>query len=210
MAVIVFDYDGVIADSLEQIIQTMNDVLADRRIEARVSKELVDSLKKVTQSEVFRYLGITEQLVPQLVFESDFRMDQLKDQQQFFPEIVNLIKRLRREHCKYVVSSNSESVIQRGLELFKLREEFLGLFGWQTSKEKTEKFIKVAEIEKTSPTKLVTIGDMVTDIRAAKEVGAVSIAVGWGHQSLTKLQKEEPDFCVESAQELVQLLDTIQ
>ena len=50
------------------------------------------------------------------------------------------------------------------------------------------------------------IGDSVSDIRYAKRAGVQSIAVTWGWQSRDRLVKEDPDFIVNSVQELAILL----
>ena len=50
------------------------------------------------------------------------------------------------------------------------------------------------------------IGDAVSDIRAAKETSIKSIAVGWGHQSPSRLMTADPDYLVSSPQELLELL----
>jgi phosphoglycolate phosphatase-like HAD superfamily hydrolase len=49
------------------------------------------------------------------------------------------------------------------------------------------------------------VGDSLSDIRAAKEAGIQSVAVAWGHQSLSRLMNGEPDHVVHSPQELLEL-----
>jgi phosphoglycolate phosphatase-like HAD superfamily hydrolase len=50
------------------------------------------------------------------------------------------------------------------------------------------------------------IGDSVSDVRAAREVGARSIAVTWGHQSAARLAALRPDHLVTTPDELYQAL----
>ena len=52
------------------------------------------------------------------------------------------------------------------------------------------------------------IGDTVSDIRYAKRAGVQSIAVTWGWQSRDRLVKEDPDFIVNSVQELADLIES--
>ena len=51
------------------------------------------------------------------------------------------------------------------------------------------------------------IGDALSDVRAAKEARVTSIAVTWGHQSLETLQRGEPDYVINSPQELIGLIE---
>jgi AHBA synthesis associated protein len=46
------------------------------------------------------------------------------------------------------------------------------------------------------------VGDSASDIRAAKEAGVKSIAVGWGHQSAETLLRARPDILTHSPSEL--------
>jgi phosphoglycolate phosphatase len=50
------------------------------------------------------------------------------------------------------------------------------------------------------------VGDAVSDIRAARDASVKSIAVSWGHQSLSKLMDAKPDYLVRSPWELLELL----
>jgi phosphoglycolate phosphatase len=49
------------------------------------------------------------------------------------------------------------------------------------------------------------IGDSLSDIQAARQAGAKSIAVGWGHQSLSKLAGAGPDAIARSPGELMEI-----
>jgi phosphoglycolate phosphatase-like HAD superfamily hydrolase len=53
------------------------------------------------------------------------------------------------------------------------------------------------------------IGDSVSDIQAARKAGVKSIAVGWGHQSLSKLVAARPDAIVRLPGELIETVDLI-
>jgi phosphoglycolate phosphatase-like HAD superfamily hydrolase len=51
------------------------------------------------------------------------------------------------------------------------------------------------------------VGDAVSDIHAARQAGVKSVAVGWGHQSLVKLIKSQPDYIVHIPQEISALFE---
>ena len=50
------------------------------------------------------------------------------------------------------------------------------------------------------------VGDAISDIHAARQASIKSIAVGWGHQSPSRLMEANPDYLVKSPQELLELL----
>jgi phosphoglycolate phosphatase len=51
------------------------------------------------------------------------------------------------------------------------------------------------------------VGDAVSDILAARQVSVKSVAVGWGHQSLSKLVKAQPDHVIHAPQELIEAFE---
>jgi phosphoglycolate phosphatase-like HAD superfamily hydrolase len=51
------------------------------------------------------------------------------------------------------------------------------------------------------------VGDSLSDIRAAKEAAATSIAVTWGHQSLEHLLSGDPDYIVNIPSELIGIIE---
>jgi phosphoglycolate phosphatase-like HAD superfamily hydrolase len=53
------------------------------------------------------------------------------------------------------------------------------------------------------------VGDAVSDIRAARQASIKSIAVGWGHQSISRLEAEHPDHLVKTPLKLKLLLSEI-
>jgi phosphoglycolate phosphatase-like HAD superfamily hydrolase len=52
------------------------------------------------------------------------------------------------------------------------------------------------------------IGDAVSDIQAAREAGAVSIAVSWGHQDRNKLLEAQPDFIADHPRDILTFIRT--
>jgi phosphoglycolate phosphatase-like HAD superfamily hydrolase len=51
------------------------------------------------------------------------------------------------------------------------------------------------------------VGDSLSDIYAAKEATATSIAVTWGHQSLEYLLRGKPDYVVAYPQDLIEVIE---
>ena len=51
------------------------------------------------------------------------------------------------------------------------------------------------------------VGDSLSDIRAAKEAAATSIAVTWGHQSVEYLLSGDPDYVVDFPHDLLEIIE---
>ena len=53
------------------------------------------------------------------------------------------------------------------------------------------------------------VGDTEQDIHAAKKNGLTTIAVTWGFQTRTRLEKAKPDHIINTEKELITLLNTL-
>ncbi len=53
---------------------------------------------------------------------------------------------------------------------------------------------------------LYYIGDTNTDMRCARNIGAVSLAATWGFQTREMLEKEKPDFFIDTPKEAVNII----
>lgn len=53
------------------------------------------------------------------------------------------------------------------------------------------------------------VGDSISDILAAKEASVISIAVTWGHQSLDKLLRGNPDYVVRSPHKIIEVIEQL-
>jgi phosphoglycolate phosphatase len=51
------------------------------------------------------------------------------------------------------------------------------------------------------------VGDSLSDVLAAKEASATSIAVTWGHQSVEILLRGNPDYVVSSPDHLIAIVE---
>ena len=61
--------------------------------------------------------------------------------------------------------------------------------------------------DNSRPQSVYMVGDSLSDVLAAKEAAVKSIAVTWGHQSLEKLLRGDPDHIVNSPQALIEVIE---
>jgi phosphoglycolate phosphatase-like HAD superfamily hydrolase len=98
-------------------------------------------------------------------------------------------------------------VIRRFLEKHQVAHCFWQIAGIDQPGNKREKIQAIRQTVSLSlPT--VMIGDAVSDIQAAREAGAVSIAVSWGHQDRNKLLEAQPDFIADHPRDILTFIRT--
>ncbi|MEE9188090.1 MAG: HAD hydrolase-like protein, partial [Anaerolineales bacterium] len=117
----------------------------------------------------------------------------------------SVIRELSRTAILVVITGNSCRVVGKFLDTYGLQDEFQTILGAEDDGNRVEKILKVISLNGGSNGEVHMIGDAVSDIRAAREAGIKSVAIGWGHQSKEKLITENPDFLVDQPEDLLTL-----
>ena len=205
-SLIMFDYDGVLIDSLQDTIAIGEEfcrLVGHNRVP---TKETIETLDNMTYSEIVRSIGLP--LVQAERFSS-YVFDRLHDigpSIEFFPGIESLLRQIASKNIA-IVSGNAKSVISAKLEAHQLGANINCIFGAAEPGDKAKKMRNACNQFGLDVRHCCMVGDSVSDIRYAKRLGVQSIAVTWGWQSRDSLVKENPDFVVNSVQELVALFD---
>ncbi len=197
---ILFDFDGTIADSLDELIVAFNVVGKRRGLKKKLTKMLV---RKHPTRIVMRQLGVRFWRVPGLYREviSEFEQRLAKvDPHEHMP---SLVRELSKHAQLGIVSSNSPVVVQAFLKSHKLLKHFPTIEGGLLfGKHKAIRRIK----KSLRPSDTLYVGDEVRDILAAKRAGVYSLAVTWGLQETKVLLRARPSMIASSADEAKELL----
>jgi phosphoglycolate phosphatase len=204
-ALIIFDYDGVLIDSLNHAISVGKEfcrLIAHDRVP---TKETIGSLEIMTYSEIARSIGLPHDQVKRFSAHVFERFQDIGPSMAFFPEIESLLHRIASKNIA-IVSGNAKHVISAKLASHGLADKISCIFGALEPGDKAEKIRKACRHFGVDAGRSCMIGDSVSDIRCAKRAGVQSIAATWGWQWRGKLVGEKPDFIVNSVQELAVLL----
>lgn len=200
---VVFDFDGTIADTLETVVEAVNE-LAPKY-----------SYKPIENAEVFRGKEIRD-LIKEYAggvkfYEMPFYIHEIKklirekaQKASAFENIKTLIDALSQKYKIAIISSNSEENIRPFLEKEKINVDSIysddSIFG----KHKViNNFLKDNNLK---PEEIIYIGDEIRDIQACKKSNVKIIAVTWGFSSKELLEKEKPDFIVDNVLDILNIL----
>lgn len=201
---ILFDFDGTLADTLEISHGILNDLAAEFRFRPLPREEL-EMARAMGTREFIRHLGISSWRVPriakrglQLLHERIESVDPIAG----MPEVLSELH--GRGHRIGILTSNSESNVsaflsRHNLPYFHFVRTSSKLFG------KGRQMKKILREEKVSPSATLYVGDETRDIEAAKQTGLRMAAVAWGYNSATTLRAMDPDHLIHSPSELLQL-----
>jgi phosphoglycolate phosphatase len=203
-SLIIFDLDGTLADSFPWFRRHVNAV-ADRFAFRRVDDMDVESLRHAGSREILARLEVPLWKLPAIARH----MRRLKGQHiadiPLFQGADAMLRALSGAGFRLaLVSSDSEANARRQLgELVTLFAHFdcgASIFG------KATKFRRVIRRAGLAPGAVLSIGDEVRDIEAARSAGIDCGAVRWGFASTEALRARTPDMIFERMEDIARAL----
>jgi len=205
--IVIFDFDGVLTDTMPEMLRFSDQVCAELGIPRQTTPADIHGLPRMGFDHLARRLGIPEELVPQYVHKILARFDENPITYSLFEGMREVILDLANDSVLAIVSGNLQRVIRRFLEKYQMAQCFWQIAGIDQPGNKAEKIQAIRQaVSPSFPT--IMIGDAVSDIQAAREAGALSIAVSWGHQDRNKLLEAQPDFIADHPQDIIKIIRT--
>ena len=209
MAIIIFDFDGVLADTLDDLIQFGQEVCDELGIKHLVKKDDLRNLEMMSFASFGRACEVPEHLVDEFVQKCLKRFAEKKSPPAIFNGLSNIVRHLAINNTIAVITTNSSQNVNAFLIEHGLDEYVDEVYGVDIPGSKAEK-ISMARNQFSANRKresVFMIGDSLSDIMAAKEASATSIAVTWGHQSLERLLSGNPDYVVDFPCDLTGIIE---
>lgn len=177
---VIFDFDGTLADSFPYFLQTVN-TLAEIYNFPKIDLQNVDKLRGMDARQMMKSAKLPAWKIP-LIANSFIRlMARDIDQISLFNGIPTLLKQLADQGVQLaIISSNSEENIRRVLGPENASR--ITYFGCGTSLfGKQRKFSKLIAKSGFKASEILSIGDEIRDLEAAKEAQIPFGAVSWGY-----------------------------
>lgn len=205
--VIIFDFDGTLADSAP-IIRAIYAEMAVKNNLRVMTDEDYTMLRRGSLREARKWSGVRFWQLPLLVRNVRKLMKLEAEKVQLFPGVVKMIGELRaRELELYILSRNKADTIIQVLERYGLQDELRILDRRKRTFGSKAAIISALVRQKRYKKEDVwMIGDEVRDIQAANKAGVNSIAVSWGLQDVSVLERYKPTCLVSTVPQLQQVL----
>jgi phosphoglycolate phosphatase len=203
-SVLVFDFDGTLADTFGVGLGIFNQLSAEFGFRPIMDEE-IPAARKMSARELIDAYGISHRKVPQIAARGLKLLHARMGQVQPFAEIPEVLRTLKtRGYILGILTSNSEDNVR----LFLDRHE-LTMFDFVRTSSRL--FGKAREIrhlfrEHRWPKETVALlGDECRDIEAAQKAQLPIVAVSWGFNSQEALAAQSPAALVHHPQELLSL-----
>ncbi|MEN9139487.1 HAD hydrolase-like protein [Xanthomonas vesicatoria] len=178
-ALIIFDFDGTLADSFGFFLSTQRALAARHGFRAAQTHE-VDAARKLTTRELLKQSGLPAWKVP-LVAADFIRLMRGAPPAALFPGIAQTVSTLHAGGTRLaVVSSNAVDNVQRALGE-DLSAKFAVIEGGAHLLSKQRALRRVLRATSHTPAQAVYVGDQVADWEAAQVLGLPFAAVAWGY-----------------------------
>jgi len=204
---IIFDFDGTIADTAEIFVQVNNRNHKDYGTKF-VSVEDVSMLKKMSDRQALAFLDIN--VVEFFLIARRFlrEIHGLMPTAPIYTGMKELLAHLHsRGKMLSIVSRNSVPNIKSFLKANNI-EHINELYSETLVKGKHKILLEILKKHKLSKSDTVFIGDRLSDYFAAKKAQIDFIFVTWGYGDPSKLSSDELQYIAHSVTDLKKLLDS--
>ena len=209
---VIFDLDGTILDTLEDLAITMNHVLAENSMPVRSDDEI-----RLFTGNGIRHLvknsaenGADESVIEKMFSDfNDYYRVHCYDHTKPYDGMAGCMEELRKNGVRVAVVSNKADYAVPGL----CCRFFDGLYDFAVGEKKDvrrkpypDSVLHVLEILAVRGEDAVYIGDSEVDIKTAENAGIDEIAVNWGFRSEEYLREQGACLIAHTPQELMELL----
>ena len=211
---VLFDLDGTLVESSEDIANSLNHVMATagaKPLTVTEVRALIGDGASVLVQRAFAARGQPQPAEALTTFRKHYD-EHCLDTTRLYLGMARLLQRLAeaKQPRKMAVITNKPTAfaekILKALGVLGRFQEVMGPERVPARKPDRGHVLKTVNILGVPPQESVVVGDGPTDIMAGREAGASTIAVLWGYRTRKELTPCQPGRFVETPDELDQLL----
>jgi len=204
-----FDFDGVIADTFDHLLNLCITAQAEIGYGRSPVAEDLRTVENLTFAGLAERLKIAPGLVPKFEELTFILQRKAVPDVRFFYGMRELLLNLDHGTDIAIITSGDAEVVRGYLRDHGVAGVVATVAGGETRRSKAASLRINMERFATTPGTTWMIGDAVSDIRQGREAGVGTIAVSWGFQARSLLENESPDYLADSPEELMTILRSL-
>ncbi len=206
---IIFDLDGTLIDSLEDLTDATNHMLAEMRQE----KLSVEDVRKLVGQGARRLVeralpgASAREIERALDIFLSFNESHIVDKTILYPGVKETLTRLKGEgYLLAVISNKNEALCEKVIQTLGLKRFFevvIGADSMPFRKPSPEPVLKLLRDFRANSSETVIVGDSINDISAGKAAGVCTVGCMYGYGDSDELSNS--DYVVGSLPEILEL-----
>lgn len=208
--VIMFDFDGTIADTLDAIVSITNRLAVEFGYKQTTQEELAQ-IQNLNSKEIIKQSGISIFKLPFLLRKVKAELNKEIQRVRPISGIKEALIELKNQGNRLgILTSNSSANVVAFLEKNELEDLFDFIYSGKTLFGKSKVMNNLLKQENIDPKTAIYVGDETRDIEAARKSHIKAIAVSWGFNSAEVLAKHNPDFLIHQPNQLIEVIGSLQ
>ena len=208
LRVILLDFDGTIADTFTETVGMFNH-FAQKYGYDRIGVHDIEKARHMNAWQLLKFVRIPKRKVPFLLRKGRKMLYNNLDKITVFDGVRELLEWAESAGIPCgIVTSNSRKNVER----FVLLNQLPNIHFVRSSSRlmgKPREFKRIFKKRSIDKETVLYIGDESRDIEAARESGIKIMSVTWGYNSKQSLIDHNPDFVVESSDQLLKTLESL-
>ncbi|HMA83659.1 MAG TPA: HAD hydrolase-like protein [Candidatus Thermoplasmatota archaeon] len=201
--VLIFDYDGVIVDSLP-IFMTYFIKACNQHGHPEIATK--QEFLQLFNGNMFTQMmkkGMDKKTILKIVYKLKEGLEEHTNEINIFPNMKKVLEQLSKHHRLIISTSNETAVVRNHLKRENINGLFDNIYGSDVEPSKVKK-IQIIK-NKSHEKKYSYIGDTIGDILEGKQAQVQTIAVSWGWHKKNELLNVKPDHIIDNPAELLSL-----
>ena len=211
---VIFDFDGTLADTKENIILTFQMTMKELGVEIKSRQECAATIG-LTLEDAFKvlYPGMAAEkyILLRDTYRRIFKENRKILVPGLFPEVMETLEELRRRgHLMSIASSRQSPSLQSFLEDMKIAHLFeyaVGGDNVEHPKPAPDAVLQILRHYNLSAEEAFVVGDMPFDINMATNAGVKSCGVTWGNADAAQLKESGANYIIDKMSQLLEILN---
>ncbi len=209
MKLIIFDFDGTIANSLEIFIEATN-CLAQKYGYPTVENDKIPQIRALSSRALIKQIPVPRWQLPFFLQNLRQEVHQRKEKLRLFDGMKDTLTALKAQGYRLgIVTSNTRSTVDSFLNTQQLDSLFDFVHAGRGLLGKARILRRLVKQYRLQPAEVLYIGDETRDVEAAQQVSIATIAVSWGFNSRVVLEQQNPDVIIDDPRELQAAAQTL-
>ncbi|MEA3355525.1 MAG: HAD-IA family hydrolase [Patescibacteria group bacterium] len=200
--VLIFDFDGTIANTLTLLFKIYNDLAPNFNTKS-VKKSDIEKARGASFKELMKTYDVNFAKLPFLLVKIKEKLRHEIKNVQIVNGLTSVLKKLKAHNFDLgILTSNSQANVNFFIKDKKINNLFSFIYTGKNIFGKDKVIKRLLKIKQLESDQIVYIGDEVRDIEATKKVGIPIVSVTWGFNNKQILSKYSPNQIVDSPSQL--------